>query len=50
MLLALVTLSVVLLQGGSLGESTQGIIAVVAVLVFVFGFSIGLGATCWVGQ
>lgn len=45
---SLVTLSAVLLGGDSLGEHTQGVVAVVAVLVFIFGYSVGPGVTCWV--
>lgn len=47
---ALMVLSMVLWIGDSIGESIQGIIAVLAVLVFVFGFAIGLGAVAWVGK
>lgn len=46
--LSLIVLSSVLLAGDSLGEHTQGIVAVVAVLVFIFGYSVGPGVTCWV--
>ena len=45
---ALMVLSMVLWAGDKAGASTQGIIAVIAVLVYVFGFAIGLGAVCWV--
>lgn len=49
MFFSLVVLSVILLAGDNLGE-TQGVIAVLAVLIYVFGFSIGLGAVSWVGK
>ena len=45
MCVALITLSAALLTPAS---SSQGIVAVVAVLVYVFGFAIGLGAVVWV--
>ena len=48
MFVSLVVLSGVLGYGNSLGEATQGLIAVVSVLVYIFGFAIGLGAVCWV--
>jgi len=44
---SLLTLSLVLWFGDSLG-STQGVIAVLAVVVFVIGWGIGLGAVAWV--
>lgn len=45
---ALMLLSMVLWFGNELGGSTQGGIAVLGVLIFVFGFAVGLGAACWV--
>ena len=36
--------------GDSLGSQVQGIICVVAILIFIFGFAIGLGAVTWVGE
>jgi sugar porter (SP) family MFS transporter len=48
MLVALLLLSMVLWFGSDLGATTQGGIAVLGVLVFVFGFAVGLGAACWV--
>jgi hypothetical protein len=47
MLGSLLVLSMVLWHGGGFGESTQGLIAVIAVLVYIFGFAIGLGSVCW---
>jgi MFS family permease len=47
MSLSLVVLAVVLLFGNG-NETIQGIISVFAILVFVFGFAIGLGAVSWV--
>lgn len=38
--------SVLLLANGN--EAVQGIISIMAILVFVFGFAIGLGAVSWV--
>ena len=35
---------------GDLGDSTMSSIAIVAVLIYVFGFAIGLGAVSWVGK
>lgn len=35
---------------GDLGDPTMSFIAVTAVLVYVFGFAIGLGAVSWVGM
>jgi len=48
MFLALMLLSMTLWFGGGLGGSTQGAVAVLGVLIFVFGFAVGLGAACWV--
>ena len=48
MLVSLLTLVTVLLAGTSLGQHTQGVISVVAILIFVFGYSIGPGSCCWV--
>jgi len=45
MLAALLILSIVLLS--PIPSTTQGVIAVLAVLLFVAGFAIGLGAVCW---
>ena len=47
MLVSLVILSITLLAANS-HPSTQGIVAVIMVLVFIAGFAIGLGAVCWV--
>lgn len=47
MLLALLLLSVILVAYNS-NESAQGIIAVIATLIYVFGFAIGPGAVSWV--
>mmetsp|Transcript_12347 Transcript_12347/g.18720 ORF Transcript_12347/g.18720 Transcript_12347/m.18720 type:complete len:551 (-) Transcript_12347:231-1883(-) len=47
MALALVWLGVVLLTANSV-PSTQGVIAVIAVLLYVVGFAIGMGAVSWV--
>ena len=49
MLVALLTLSTSLWFGDGLGE-TQGIIAVAAVVLFVIGWGLGLGAALWVGK
>ena len=46
MVLSLGVLSVILIC--SLDESVQGIIAVLATLLYVFGFAIGLGSVAWV--
>jgi len=47
MLLSLIVLGVVLLTCNKY-QTTQGIISVIMVLVFIAGFAIGLGAVCWV--
>jgi len=47
MLFSLLLLSFVLVFYNS-NESAQGAIAVVATLIYVFGFAIGLGAVAWV--
>ena len=47
MFVSLVILSITLLAANS-HPSTQGIVAVIMVLVFIAGFAIGLGAVCWV--
>lgn len=47
MLVSLLVLSMILWHGGGIGESSQGLVAVVAVLVYIFGFAIGLGSVCW---
>ena len=47
MLAALLVLSMVLWFGNDMGDQTQGIIAVLAVLVYVIGFAGGNGAVCW---
>jgi len=47
MFVALVTLSATMWFGDSLGEA-QGAIAVLAVILFVMGWGIGLGAVAWV--
>lgn len=48
MFVALMILSMVLWYGDSMGETTQGMIAVISVLLYIFGFAIGLGAVSWV--
>ena len=48
MLCALIIVSFVLLFGDFLGTTLQGIIAVVAVLIYIFGFAIGLGCAAFV--
>lgn len=49
MLAALVVLSSVLLAvTGDANETTQGVVAIISILVFVFGYAIGLGAVSWV--
>lgn len=45
MLGALLLLSIILLS--PVADLIQGVIAVLAVLLFVAGFAIGLGAVCW---
>jgi MFS family permease len=47
MTISLLILATVLLFANG-DETTQGVIAVFAILVFVFGFAIGLGAVSWV--
>lgn len=47
-LVALLVLSLVLWFGDSLGDSTQGMIAVAAVVLYVFGYAVGLGAVAFV--
>ena len=47
MLFALLILSIVLLSADD-NAKAQGVIAVIAVLIFVSGFSLGLGAVTWV--
>jgi len=44
----LVVLSSVLLSDGSSASSSSGLVAVIALLVYVFGFAIGQGAVIWV--
>lgn len=46
MLAALITLSSVLVST-SIQSSVQGAIAVLAVLIYVCGYAVGLGAVCW---
>lgn len=48
MFVCLSVMSLVLWLGDSLGDDTQGVIAVVAMMLFIFGFSIGLGSAAWV--
>lgn len=48
MFASLMVLSMVLWVGDGIGAKIQGIIAVLAVLTYVFGFAIGLGAVAWV--
>lgn len=48
MLCSLIIVSVDLLSGDFLGDVVQGVIAVVAVLVYIYGFAIGLGCAAWV--
>jgi hypothetical protein len=48
MFACLCVMSFVLWLGDSLGDDTQGAIALVAMMVFIFGFSIGLGSAAWV--
>ena len=48
MFCCLVVMSLVLWAGDSLGSHMQGTIAVFAVMLFIFGFAIGLGSAAWV--
>jgi hypothetical protein len=48
MLISLTLLSFILWFGDGLGSKVQGTVAVVALLVYIFGFAIGLGAAAWV--
>lgn len=50
MFIAQMVMGPVLWFGESLGSSTQGIIAVICALVFIFGWSAGLGAAAFVGK
>jgi MFS transporter, SP family, xylose:H+ symportor len=45
---SLLVLSSVLLAGESWGQHNQGVVAVFAVLLFIFGYSVGPGVACWV--
>ena len=47
MLLSLIVLGITLLTANKY-QTTQGIVSVIMVLVFIAGFAIGLGAVCWV--
>lgn len=50
MFVSLLALGLVLWVGDSLGSSAQGIIAVVTVLIYIFGFAIGNGCVIWPGE
>ena len=50
MLFTMLIMSLTLWFGDSLGSQVQGLICVVAILIFIFGFAIGLGAVTWVGK
>lgn len=45
---ALLALALVLLMGFGMSERVQGVLAVLAVLVYVVGFAVGIGAVMWV--
>lgn len=48
--ISLFILSMILWVDNNTGSGLQGMIAVVAILTYVSGFSIGLGGTSWVGK
>ena len=47
MFISLLALSITLFAGDNSGE-TQGILAVIFVLTYIFGFALGVGAVVWI--
>jgi hypothetical protein len=48
MIVALTGLSSVLYAGDTLGKSNQGAVAIICVMLYMFGFAAGMGSAVWV--